>query len=174
MEAVRIVLLCVVAAVCYGVTHDQITARMCVEYFTLGHPPIFDTEDPTLLGLGWGILATWWVGVLLGLPLAVAARSGARTKRPARSLIRPVALLLCVTAAGALLAGITGWILGALGAVYLVGPIADDLPPDRHVPLLAVLWAHSASYLFGLIGGCGVVVRTWRSRASATRQGARP
>jgi len=73
MQAGLIVLLCVLAAVAYGVVHDQVTVRVCVEYFTVGHPPVFPTDDPTLLGLGWGVLATWWVGVLLGLGLAVAA-----------------------------------------------------------------------------------------------------
>ena len=64
MHAVAIVVLCIGSAVIYGILHDQITARICVEYFTIGHPPIFPTESPTLLGIGWGILATWWVGLL--------------------------------------------------------------------------------------------------------------
>ena len=51
MRTGAIVLMCVFAAVVYGVIHDQITARVCVEYFTVGHPPIFPTDDPTLLGV---------------------------------------------------------------------------------------------------------------------------
>ena len=81
MQFIAIVALCVLAAVTYGVIHDQVTARVCVEYFTIGHPPIFGTDDPTLLGIGWGVLATWWVGVILGIPLAAAARLGNRPKR---------------------------------------------------------------------------------------------
>ena len=76
MEGVAIVLLAIVSAVVYGVVHDQVTARVCIEYFTIGHPPIFPTESPTLLGLGWGVVATWWAGLLLGVPLALAARPG--------------------------------------------------------------------------------------------------
>jgi hypothetical protein len=72
---VSIILLCIVAAVIYGVVHDQITARICVEYFTIGHPPVFGTDDPTLLGLGWGVIATWWVGLILGFPLALKQAS---------------------------------------------------------------------------------------------------
>jgi len=34
VRSVGIVLLCVAAAVVYGIVHDQITARVCVEYFT--------------------------------------------------------------------------------------------------------------------------------------------
>jgi hypothetical protein len=57
------------------------------------------------------------------------------------------------------------------GVVYLVGPIAEELPADRHVPFLADLWAHSASYLVGAVGGIAVVllVWRWRGRAAARR-----
>jgi hypothetical protein len=106
LQPVLIVLLCVAAAVTYGIVHDQITARVCVEYFTIGHPPMIGTEDPTLLGLGWGIIATWWVGALLGVPLAIVARAGSRPKRSAASLVRPLLWLMAVAAATALLAGI--------------------------------------------------------------------
>src|SRR3954452_10909101 len=107
MQSVYIILLCA-AAVVYGLAHDQVTARVCVEYFTIGHPPIFATESPTLLGLGWGVLATWWVGLLLGIPLALVARLGPRPPRDARSLLRPLAILFGVTALCALLAALTG------------------------------------------------------------------
>lgn len=164
MQSVRIVLMGVAAAVGYGVAHNQVTARVCVEYFTVGHPDVFGTDDPTLLGLGWGVLATWWVGLLLGVTLAAAARAGQRPVRSAGSLVRPVASLGAVTATGALAAGGAGWLLASSGAVFLVGPISHTLPADRHVPFLADLWAHSASYAVGAIGGLGIAARVWHSR----------
>jgi hypothetical protein len=45
-----------------------------------------------------------------------------------------------------------------------MGPIAQKLPPERHVPFIADLLAHSASYLVGLIGGIVLMVLVWRSR----------
>lgn len=164
MQSLGIVMMCVVAAVAYGITHDQVTARVCVEYFTVGHPPIFGTDDPTLLGIGWGIIATWWVGLIIGVPLAVVARVGSRPQRSVGSLVKPVLGLLLVMAICALVAGIVGWFLARSGAVFLVGGIARVLPADRHVPFLADLWAHSASYLVGIAGGIVVIVRVWRSR----------
>jgi hypothetical protein len=164
--------MCVAAAVCYGIAHDQVTARICVEYFTVGHPPMFGTDDPTLLAIGWGIIATWWVGILLGVPLAVVARAGSWPKRSVQSLFRPLAYVLALMAVGALAADVVGWLLASSGAVFLVGPIARELPPDRHVPFLADLWAHSASYLVGLVGGIIVMVQVWRSRREAARVGA--
>jgi hypothetical protein len=167
VQSLAIVLMCIVAAVVYGVVHDQITARVCIEYFTVGHPPVFGTDDPTLLGIGWGILATWWVGLLLGVPLAIVARAGSRPKRSVGSLVMPVCSLLAVMAFCALVAGTAGWLLARNGVVFLIGPIHDQLPADCHVPFIADLWAHSASYVVGFIGGIVVIAMTWRSRGRA-------
>ena len=168
MPFVAIVLLSIVMAVVYGILHDQVTARICVEYFTIGHPPVFGTEDPTLLGIGWGIIATWWVGLILGVPLAMVARFGSRPKRDARSLVRPLLALMGASAVCALVAGITGWTLASLGYVELVGYMADAVPSDRHVAFLADGFAHTASYAAGFIGGIVVIVWVWRSRGRAT------
>jgi len=166
MRSLSIILLCVVAAVFYGITHDEVTARVCVEYFTIGHPAIFGTEDPTLLAIVWGVIATWWVGLLLGIPLALVARAGQRAKRSLGSLVRPIALLLIVMAICALAAGIVAWVLANNQIVYLIGPLANNVPADRHVPFIAVLWSHAASYLVGFVGGMVFMVQVWRSRRS--------
>ena len=164
MEALKIIGLCVLAAVVYGIAHDQVTARVCVEYFTVGHPRVFDTESPTLLAIGWGIIASWWVGLLLGAPLAFAAIRGPRPRRSARSLLRPVSMLLVCMAGTALVAGVIGFALANAGVVFLVEPLASRVPADRHVVFIADLWAHSASYLTGFVGGIVVINRVWRSR----------
>jgi hypothetical protein len=164
MQSLAIVALCIASAVVYGILHDQVTARVCVEYFTIGHPPVFDTDSPTLLGLGWGIIATWWAGLLLGIPLAIAARAGRRPKRSVRSLVRPIATLLLIMAVCALLAGIAGFILGSIEALVLVEPMASRVPHDRHVRFLAAGGAHLASYFVGFVGGIVVIARVWRSR----------
>jgi hypothetical protein len=169
MQFLKIVALSVAAAVTYGIIHDQVTARICVEYFTVGHPPVFDTEDPTLLGVGWGIFATWWVGVILGVPLAMTARIGNWPKRSARSLIRPIAWMMLATAICAAIAGIFGWLLARNGVVFLLNDLADRVPRTKHVPFLACLWTHSASYFVGFITGVIVIVRVGRSRFVAAR-----
>jgi hypothetical protein len=65
MQKAKIILLSTVAAIAYGVIHDQITARLCVEYFAIAHPPLFHTTSPTVLGICWGIAATFAVGAFL-------------------------------------------------------------------------------------------------------------
>jgi H+/Cl- antiporter ClcA len=167
MQALATVILCVLAGVVYGILHDQVTARVCVEYFTIGHPPIFHTENPTLLAFGWGVVATWWVGAILGVMLTAAARIGSRPRRSARSLVKPVIQLLLVLGVTAFVAGVLGWVLATSGSVVLVEPLATEIPREKHTAFLADLWAHSASYLFGFLGGLFVCVRVWWSRKSA-------
>ena len=165
VQVLFIILLCISSAICYGIVHDQVTARICIEYFTIGHPPVFQTDAPTILALGWGVIATWWVGLILGVPLAMSARLGRRPRKSVASLVRPISILLLVMAGCAFLSGIIGYVLASRNMVWLLEPLASEVPAERHVPFLADLWAHNASYLVGFIGGIVLIVITWTSRA---------
>ena len=159
MESLKIILLCILAAIVYGILHDQVTARVCVEYFTIGHPPVFHTESPTLLAFGWGVIATWWMGLILSIPAVLASRVGSWPKFKAADLIRPIACLLLVMAISSLLAGIAGYFTAKAGGVRLFEPIASRVPVEKHVAFLADLWAHSAAYGVGFFGG--LVLCAW-------------
>lgn len=148
VESIKIALECTMAAVLYGVIHDQITARICLEYFTVFHPPMFATQSPTLQGLGWGIIATWWAGAIIGVLLRTAARSGSRNKMTARQLVPYVACLMTIMAVCAALFGTIGYFWGSAPQY-----IADSLPDALQRRFLADWWAHAASYGSGLIGG---------------------
>ena len=160
-ESLKIVAMAIGAAVVYGIVHDMITAHLCVEYFTIAHPPLFPTSEPALLALGWGVVATWWAGALLGGLLALASRAGTRPKVEAHALWRPIRQLLLVMALCATLAGVAGWLLSAAGLVWLVEPFASAIPPERHPRFLTVAFAHTASYATGFAGGLFLILRTW-------------
>ena len=110
------------------------------------------------------MIATWWVGLLLGIQVALAARVGTRPKRSALSLVRPIGVLLALMGILALLSGLVGYVLARQGVVFLVEPLASMVPPPKHVAFIADLWAHSASYLVGFGGGIALVVLTWKGR----------
>lgn len=160
-----IVALSICACIFYGIIHDQVTARICIEYFTIGHPRIIRTEDPTTIGIVWGIVATWWVGAVLGVALGTAARWGSRPKRTVDSLLGPIAILLLCSAVVATLAGLAGYLAATRGWVYLIGPLANKVPAGKHVLFIVDLWAHSASYFVGAVGGTILIVQVWRSRS---------
>jgi hypothetical protein len=164
MQFIGIVLFSVAAAVFYGIVHDQITARVCVEYFTVGHSPIFHTESPTLLALGWGVVATWWVGLPLGSFLACAARFGKWPRLDVRALIRPTAVLLAVMGLFAVGFGFRGLQRAKQGTVQLPAALAAAVPPDKHAAFIADWYAHSASYAVGALGGFVLCFWTIRNR----------
>jgi hypothetical protein len=164
MEFLKIWLLCTIAAVIYGILHDQITARVCVEYFSMAHPTILPLTSPTLLGLEWGILATWWVGCGLGLLLATSARLGSLPSLSARDLSHSIRLLLLSMAFCALLAGITGFLLTKASVISLQGPLAEAIPASKHARFMADAWAHLASYFIGGCGGLALCIRAYARR----------
>lgn len=163
MQFFLIVLVSILAAIIYGIAHNQVTARVCLEYFTIGHPPVFDTHSPTLLAFAW-VFATWWMGLILGIGLAIAARAGSGPKRSPRSLVSPIVWLMGMTGLCALLAGIAGFALGEVGLIWLVKPVYNQVPRDVHSQFLADLWAHVVSYFVGGVGGLILMIGVWRSR----------
>jgi hypothetical protein len=150
--------------------HDLITAHLCVEYFTIGHPPVFDTESPLLLALGWGVIATWWVGLILGILMVCAARLGGRPELQAKVFIRPVGILLCSMAALCLLAGFLGYVAAANGFVLLLDPLRSVLPVHKHAAFIADLWSHLTAYGAGLLGGIVICVWSWKQRGTSLAQ----
>jgi len=164
MEWVKIVGMCVVGACVYGIAHDQVTARVCVEYFTIGHPRIVETESPLVLGVVWGVVATWWMGAIAGVIVAGAARLGRRPRTGARQIARGLVVVLAAVGVVALLGGMIGRMAAEAGRVWLVGGLAEHVPADRHVDFLTVLWAHVASYVGGVVGMLGLAGWTVRSR----------
>lgn len=164
MKALAIIGLSVLAAIAYGIVHDQITARICVEYFTIGHARLIHSDSPAVLGLFWGVVATWWVGLPLGIGLAVAARSGSRRQLGPKELVPSLVRLLLVMFALATVAGCLGYFGSKAGAFILIEPLASRVPADRHVAFLTCGWAHGASYVAGIFGGVALWIRTWRRR----------
>ena len=166
MEFTKIVVLGVFAAIIYGVLHDQVTVRICLEYFTIGHPPLIRSTSPTLLALAWGVVATWWVGLPLGVILAMAARRGNRPKLTAAQ-VRPFVLrLLIVVGLLASTAGLVAYVLASRGYVTLPKDWSDLLPATAQVPFLVDAWTHLASYVVGILGGAVTAMLFHRRRGS--------
>lgn len=168
MNQAKIILLCVFAAITYGVLHDQITARLCIEYFTVAHPPLFSATSPTMVGLCWGVAATFGIGLILGTLLALVGHSGSEPPLRASELFKPIFRLLVTMAITASIAGVSGYLLARGGIVAMPDELAAVIPQARHFEFMAVWFAHGASYLVGLIGGSRLVFRIWRRRGRAS------
>ena len=168
IEPLKIVVLGLLVAMGYGILHDQVTTRVSIEYFTVGHPPVFNTNSPTLLAFGWGVLATWQFGAAIGLVTAIFARLGSRPKISARQLLRPVAVLVTFVAAMSAVFGVVGFLSGTYSVAGLDDSLAWNVPKPAHDRFIAALWAHRAAYATSYFGS--VLLWAWitwsRSRSA--------
>jgi hypothetical protein len=160
----KVILVSTLAAIAYGIIHDQITAHLCVEYFTIAHPPLFHTESPTILAFCWGVLATVGIGVVLGVLLAAVSQSEGLPPYPILHLGRSILSLLVAMALMAFLAGVLGFELSLHSLISLPIGFAELISPARRDRFMAVWFAHGASYLTGLTGGTLLILRIWNQR----------
>ena len=170
MEAAKIVLAGLVGAIVYGILHDQVTARVCVEYFTVAHPDLFATTDPTRLAFGWGIVATWWAGLAVGVAVALAARVGSLPKLAVRELWRPIMVLLLGMGVAAAVCGFLGYLWAESGKVAFPAVWLSEVASHRHTRFIAVATAHDASYTAGFGGGWTLCIWVWMHRRSLSRR----
>lgn len=124
----------------------------------------FSHQSPTLLGIGWGIIATWWVGAFFSVPMILAARAGRRPPLQASELLRPIAFLLALMATIAVLSGITGYVLARKGMLDTEW-LSEVFPLQAmRYRFMADWWAHTASYGAAFVGGIVVCAVTYRRR----------
>ncbi len=137
----------------YGALHDQLSFTIAPEYFTrfkydqFGfEPEWFGGHRPAVAVIGF--LATWWVGVFIGLFLGGTALLQPDALSMRRAILRGVSITLCVAAVCAL----AGLVYGRF--------LLEDLPQgwflpaevlDRHA-FLSVGSMHNASYGGGVLG----------------------
>lgn len=153
LPALQIVGLCILGSVLYGIAHDMVTAHVAVEYFTVWHPHIVDSESPVVMALVWGVLATWWMGAFFGGMLSIAARAGELPKLVWRDFVSPLSLTLVGAWLLAMLIGIGFY----LYARYAPGASGDSHEYERR--LVVVGTVHAASYALTALGG--IVLTVW-------------
>jgi hypothetical protein len=164
MTSLKIICSAIGLAIAYGIVHDLITAHLCVEYFTIGHPKVIESESPLSLALLWGVIASWWMGLLMGLLLAGYTQLGRRPKLPFREISGKLLRLLGIMGLVASAAGLIGYALAAGGWIHLLSPLAEKIASTAHDRYLAVAWAHEASYLGAVVGTALLCVSLWRRR----------
>ena len=158
-----IVFFSILAACAYGIAHNLVTAHVCVEYFLPPiHPIIFPTDSPIILALTWGIIATWWVGLLLGILLAAVCRLGRRPKLTVGNIVRPALILFVCLYVVSMLLGVIGYIAWHSG--FFTWILLDDIAPERHARFVFNAVAHESAYFFGAIGGIVLMFHLWKKR----------
>ena len=153
-------ILCVLAAIIYGIVNDQITSRISWEYFyyakeldaVLG--PTIPPDERALhaQALLVGIKATWWVGLLIGAVMLIA--NNPRRGRARLSYWKLTQLLGVIFALAALCSALLGWAgyhgwLSNLSSGFHEWWEFDLIRPRQ---FFCVWGIHLGGYFGGLIG----------------------
>lgn len=165
IDSLKVILFSIIISIFYGICHDLITAHICVEYFTIAHPKVIESENPILLALTWGILATWWVGLILSSFFLIAMKLGNYPVLYFKDIYKQMFKLILIIGALALIGGAIGYILISTKTFSISPHLAERLPnPKTHLPFLVCAWMHGTSYLVGFIGGIILSLKFWRKR----------
>lgn len=141
----------------YGVIHDQLTYTISPEYYTKfkfyqfglmvnGEEAIF--PNPRLQVAAVGFMATWWMGIPIGLILGLTALRIKSDKQMLVTAIKALAITMLV-------AFTTGLIGLAYGKYFLADTGVDWWLPKNLIDkasFIAVGSMHNFSYMGGLTG----------------------
>jgi hypothetical protein len=160
----KVFLSCILAAIGYGIIHDEITAHLCVEYFSVAHPPLFPTSSPFLLAICWGIAATIGLGAIFGGLFALVAGGGELPPLPLERVWHKLFALLLFMAVCAFASGVMGYLLARHAVITLPADLRNIIPLSHHDRFVGVWFAHLASYAVGLTGSAWLIFQVWRER----------
>lgn len=164
VPSIKIILITTLWFILYGILNDQITIRICAEYFTVFHRRIVASDNITVIAIAWGIAATWWFGLSVGVILALVSRFFTANKIDnIRHLMRLGGWLSLFVFCFSLVAGFIGYFL-AVNDLILVSYWFRGIPQSSEARFLAVLFWHNALYLDAGISAVVLVAAIWRRR----------
>ena len=172
-----VILSCFIGAI-YGIVHDQLTYSISPEYYTkfkfnqfgLAEDGI-PVQSPRLMAVVAGIMATWWMGYIIGAILGLVGLIHKDSKQ-----------MFTVTMKAILITMVIAFITGLIGLLY--GYISlESQPehfsifhPDISEPVIDIKsfemvgLMHNFSYLGGLIGMiAGIVYSIFQKRKISKR-----
>ncbi len=156
---------CTIASI-YGVLHDQFTYTISPEYYTKFKFPMFrliydDSSNIRMLVALTGIIATWWVGLIMGIIFGLTALIHNVWKAMLISSVRSIGLAIAIT----IFAGLAGLGYGYLTCNDIKSGVSypyDMVSLDDPAAFYMVGCMHNSGYLgaaIGLIFGIVYIIR---------------
>jgi hypothetical protein len=146
----------------YAMLQDQVSARLCVEYFTIFHQPIPGITDPTLIGMGWGFLGSWYGGAIMGVSAGLTSSLGPKPPLPLSVIVRGMLGVMLTTGLVTALAGYATYVNMELFGITLDETVVGALPPENRKLVFVVANYHLVAYGISILGSiilCLVLAR---------------
>lgn len=157
LTLILVIVLSAIMGGLYGILHDQLTYTISPEYYTkfkfyqfrlmdAGNEAIF--PNPRVQVSIVGFLATWWMGLLIGLILGLVGLIHTNHKQMLRVTLGAIVVTMVI-------AFMTGLVGLAYGKLHLASTGVDWWLPDNLIDrknFIAVGSMHNFSYLGGLLG----------------------
>jgi MFS family permease len=146
------ILISAIVAGIYGIIHDQITYTISPEYFTKFKFKQFKVSPAQFGGNRQavaiiGFLATWWMGILIGLTIGLTSFIFRDHVQMKNMLKKSVKIILFIT----ILAAVIGFVASKLSLITItISWGADELNDRRN--FLHVAAIHNSSYIGGIAG----------------------
>jgi hypothetical protein len=139
--------------------HDQVTARLCIEYFTspaaMNHQMLLYKlglykkykNNPTVIAFVFGTLCTWYVGSIGGSVLCLWNSLVLKKDFDLIRVTQQLGLIGIITSSASALAYITGYVFGTkiFGSFNGV-----PLEQSKHAKFQGVALSHLAAYTTGI------------------------
>jgi hypothetical protein len=136
-----IVFIAVLISSCFDILHDQITYTISPEYYTtfkfsqFGLLPYVTQNNMRTMVSITGVIATWWVGFILGLIFALLSLRLIVPKKMILASIKAMVLAICYT----VVLAVAGYIYSGIILIH----------SDNFIIVGSI---HTASYIGALIG----------------------
>jgi hypothetical protein len=144
-----------------GICLDLVTANVAVEYFSVHHPRIVETERPWVLAIIWGIGASWWFGAISGVVVGTINHGRQEPLSP-RQILKWSAIACFVL-----------WLI-MMAILLSVLAFANTIPEEQRRPtfdydrrIMAVAMAHQFEYLLAAMALLIIAIKTWRTKSPA-------
>jgi len=156
---------CLLAAL-YGALHNQVSYTVAPGYFDDFKFIQFRIDDAfhNRIGAGLvGVYASWWMGVVIGLPVYLIALRVKGTQAFVKAFCQAALFVVCIT--------LSIGLLGLAATVYLVDPdLLLELSPNRPTQDPLAFARAGAMHDFSYIGGIvGLMVGLWTTRRAGRR-----
>lgn len=159
---VTLVLGAVGLACALGVCLDLVTAHVAVEYFTVKHPKIVESQEPIVMALLWGVGASWWFGLIGGVVVGSINHMRREPLAP-RRILRWTAISCVVL-----------WLI-MMAILLTILLIANTIPQEMRRPtfdydrrMVAVAMAHQYEYILGAMALLVIGIATWRAKSQTS------